>query len=162
MEMKQIMEQLEGQLKKEKLEAEELEKKVSSMKALLENAEKVLGEKRDNIMSLEMMIEAGKEGHFGLKEQKTEAVVAKVEEVKPVKAEDRPAKTIRPVKQPEFKHKNACVVQINEHDNIRDRWRTQKACARALGWDQSSVSKFMKLDKNAQIARKGFALMWEY
>lgn len=162
MEMKQILEQLEGQLKKERLEVEDLEKKVSQWMEMLAGAEEALKIKKDNVTSLEMMIEAGKEGHFGLKEQKTEAVVAKVEEVKPVQKDEKPAKKIRPVKQPEFKHKNACVVKINEHDNIQDRWRTQKACARALGWDQSSVSKIMKLDKNAQIARKGFALMWEY
>ncbi len=171
MEMKTIMEQLEGQLKKERIEAEELEKKIATMMVVLENAEKALSDKKDNITSLEMMIEAGKEGHFGLKEQKTEpvAVIATVDEFKTAKesaieeSKTEPAKkSVKPVKQPEFKHKNAFVVQINEYDNVMNRWRTQKAAARGLNWDQSSLCKFMKLDKSVQINKKGFALLWEY
>ena len=171
MEMKQIMEQLEGQLKKERIEVEDLEKRVAVMKAALENAEEALNVHKDNITSLEMMIEAGKEGHFGLKELKSEpiTIVKSINEFKQVKEsavkeeKKEPIKTAKkPVKQPEFKHKNAFVVQINEYDNVMNRWRTQKAAARSLNWDQSSVSKFMQKDKRAQIKQKGFALIWEY
>jgi chromosome segregation ATPase len=164
MEMKEILEKLEGQLKKEKIEAEELEKKIATMMVVLENAEKALGEKKDNITSLEMMIEAGKEGHFGLKEVKSEPIVSVKMDEKPVQEDKKPAnsKSVKPVKQPEFKHKNAFVVQINEYDNVMNRWRTQKAAARGLNWDQSSLCKFMKLDKSVQINKKGFALLWEY
>ena len=75
MEMKMIIDQLEEQLKKEKLEAEDLEKKVCQWMAMLENAEEALKVKKDNVTSLEMMIEAAKEGHFGLSDKKSEPIV---------------------------------------------------------------------------------------
>ena len=60
------------------------------------------------------------------------------------------------------KHVGACVLKLNEYDNVEDRWLTQTEAAKALKWNQSSISTFMKLDKETQIAKKGFALVWEY
>ena len=168
MEMKQIIEQLEDQLKKEKIEVEELEKRTAMMKAALDNAMEALNVHKDNITSLEMMIEAGKEGHFGLKELKTEPVtiVAAVKEIKESAIEEQkkePKKSVKkPVKQPEFKHRDACIVKLNEYDNVLDRWRTQKAAARSLNMSQSTVCLIMKQDKMVQIKNRGYALMWEY
>ena len=172
MEMKQIMEQLEGQLKNERIEMEDLEKRVAVMRAALENAEEALNVHKDNITSLEMMIEAGKEGHFGLKtELKNEpiTIVKSIEEFKEVKEsaikeeKKEPIKTVKkPVKQPEFRHKDACIVKLNEYDNVLDRWRTQKAAARSLNMSQSTVCLIMKQDKMVQIKNRGYALMWEY
>ena len=161
MEMKQIIEQLEGKLKQEKLQVESLEKNVEALMKALEEAEKDLKVKRDNVGSLEMMIEAAKEGHFGLTEKKQEhteepaKTIEKIENPAVVKAEKK-------VRNLDWRHRDAFVIKLNEHDNVLDRWRTQKAAARSLGWDQSSVCKFMKLNKEQQIQRKGFALVWEY
>lgn len=160
MEMKQILEQLEGKLKQEKIQVEGLEKNVEAMMKALEEAEQELKVRKDNVGSLEMMIEAAKEGHFGLTEKKTEAVKAEVKEIK--KIENPMIVKASPKKNLDWRHKDACVLKLNEHDNVEDRWRTQKAAARSLGWDQSSVSKFMKLTKDQQLQRKGFALVWEY
>lgn len=163
MEMKQILEQLEGKLKQEKTQVEGLEKNVEAMMKALEEAEKELKVRKDNVGSLEMMIEAAKEGHFGLTE-KTEAVKAEVKKIEnpAIVKSDANATKKGSAKNPEWKHKDAFVVKLNEYNNVEDRWRTQKAAARSLGWDQSSVCKFMKLNRDQQLQRKGFALVWEY
>ena len=167
MEMKTIIEQLREQLDKERSEVKDLESRVAMMKAALENAEEALNVHKDNISSLEIMIEAGKEGHFGLKELKTEpiTIVTAVKEIKeqPVQEDKKPAKkSVKPVKQPEFKHKNACIVKLNEYDNVLDRWRTQKSAARSLNMSQSTVCMIMKQDKLVQLKNRGYALVWEY
>lgn len=159
MEMKQIIMELEGKLREERIQMEDLEKKVNFWMAALDSAEKEMKTRKDNVSSLEMMIEAAKEGHFGLKE-----AAKAVEEAKPVeetvKAENKAKKET--VERIDARHRGAFVIKVNQYDNVEDRFKSQKIAARELHWDQSSVCKFMKLGREEQLRRKGFALLWEY
>ena len=166
MEMKQIIKELEDKLEEAKTQMEDWVAKEKFWKAAVETAHKEMSLLEDNIGSLEMMIEAAKEGHFGLTEKKAkvEAVIGtaetKAEEPEAEKAEEETP--VKDKRTDDNRHKGACVIKLNQYDNVDDRWKTQKAAARGLNWDQSSVSKFMKLDKDQQIRKKGFALIWEY
>ena len=166
MEMKQIIKELETKLEENKSQVEDWEAKINFWTEAVKTAEKELAIAKDNIASLEMMIEAAKEGHFGLisrkvSEKKTAMVINK--EIEPetekVAEEDDSEKE---KEHPDNRHKNACVLKLNRYANVEDRWRTQKQAAKALNWDQSSVCKFMKLNTETQINKKGFALVWEY
>lgn len=57
--------------------------------------------------------------------------------------------------------KDPVLVKFDRYNNELGKWRTQKAAAREMGWDQSSVSKFMKFTKEQQISKKGFYFQWE-
>lgn len=150
MEMKQIVKELENKLEEAKTQVEDWEAKEKFYTEAANAANKELELLKDNITSLEMMIEASKEGHFGLNGAKADKPKQEPKAVKPKEVEVDP------------KHKRAGVYKINRYDNIEDRWRSQRAAAKALGWDQSGLSKFMKLNKDTQINKKGFALVWEY
>lgn len=146
MEMKSIVRELEEKLKETAIQMKEWEAKKKFWVAAVESAEKELTELKDNMSNLEMMIEAAK----GVKEKKTAAENV-IKKTKGKNAEET-----------DSRHKGACVLKINEYDNIEDRWRTQKEAANALNLDQSSLSKFMKLDKCSQFDKKGYAIVWEY
>ncbi len=160
MEMKEILKELESKLEEAKTQQKDWEAKKAFWKAAVESAEKELNILNDDVSSLEMMIEAAKEGHFGNKEQAVTSVIAKDTEKEHPKEKQETEK--KEPKQLDWKHKNAYVIKLNRYDNVEDRWRTQRAAAKGLNWDQSSVCKFMKLDKEQQLRKKGFALVWEY
>lgn len=151
MEMKDIIMELEEKLKETKAQMDEWAAKERFWKAAVEQAQKEIGVLQDNASSLEMMIEAAKEGHFGLNGNKAD---------KP----KEPKKTVKKTTTEDANHrgKRVGVYMLNEYDNIQDRWKSQKEAAKALGMDQSDLSKFMRLSKDVQINKRGFALAWEY
>ena len=151
MEMKDIIMELEERLKETKAQMDEWAAKERFWKAAVEQAQKEIGVLQDNASSLEMMIEAAKEGHFGLNGNKAD---------KP----KEPKKTVKKTETEDVSHrgKRVGVYMLNEYDNIQDRWKSQKEAAKALGMDQSDLSKFMRLSKDVQISKRGFALAWEY
>ena len=151
MEMKDIINELEEKLKETKAQMDEWVSKEKFWKAAVEQAQKEIGVLQDNISSLEMMIEAAKEGHFGLNGNKAD---------KP----KEPKKTVKRTATEDISHrgKRVGVYMLNEYDNIQDRWKSQREAAKALHMDQSDLSKFMKLNKDVQISKRGFALAWEY
>ena len=151
MEMKDIINELEEKLKETKAQMDEWVSKEKFWKAAVEQAQKEIGVLQDNISSLEMMIEAAKEGHFGLNGNKAD---------KP----KEPKKTVKKTATEDVSHrgKRVGVYMLNEYDNIQDRWKSQREAAKALHMDQSDLSKFMKLSKDMQISKRGFALAWEY
>lgn len=151
MEMKQIITELEEKLKETKTQLEDWEAKENFWAEALKTAQEKTSLLRDNVASLELMIGAAKEGHFDLNAAKAEKPKREPKAEKPKETEE-----VDP------QHKRAGVYKINRYDNIEDRWKSQRAAARALGWDQSSLCKFVKLNKDTQIRKKGFALVWEY
>lgn len=148
MEMKDILMELEEKLQEAKTQAKDWEAKRNFWKAAYESAETELKKLQDDIESLEMMIEAGKTVKVkdGETAKKTKQKAEKKEQ--PVKVDAR--------------HRGAFVVKINQFDNVEDRFKSQATAAKMLGWNQSSVCKFMQLAKDEQIRRKNFALVWEY
>lgn len=151
MEMKDIINELEEKLKETKAQIDEWAAKEKFWKAAVEQAQKEIQVLQDNTSSLEMMIEAAKEGHFGLNGNKAD---------KP----KEPKKTVKKTVTEDVSHrgKRVGVYMLNEYDNIQDRWKSQREAAKALHMDQSDLSKFMKLSKDVQISKRGFALAWEY
>lgn len=152
MEMKDIIKELEEKLKETKTQVEDWEAKEKFWTEAVKTAQNALRVLRDNTTSLEMMIEAAKEGHFGLNG------MAKTEKPKQETKVEKPKEE----KKVDPRHRGAGVYKINRYDNVEDRWKSQRAAAKALGWDQSGLSKFMRLSKDTQINKKGFALVWEY
>lgn len=170
-EMKKILEMMEQKLQNLRPLVGQYEAKVADLEARLEKARIEAKETRDKVESLEMAMDAlklsdGDEEAIVVTEPKaTDKKIVTVVEVNPdntVKTVESREINVSKKKDIDWRHKDACVVKINRYDNIDDRWRSQKAAARALNWSQSSVCNFMKLSKEQQINRKGFALVWEY
>ena len=152
MEMKDIIKELEEKLEETKAQMDEWAAKEKFWKAAVEQAQKEIEVLQDNTSSLEMMIEAAKEGHFGLNGNKAD------------KPKEPKKETAKKAVTDDTNHrgKRVGVYKLNEYDNIEDRWKSQKEAAKALGMDQSDLSKFMRLSKDVQISKRGFALAWEY
>ena len=68
----------------------------------------------------------------------------------------------QPIKQPVWTREKAKLVRYNRYDQEIDNFSTQAAAARALNWDQSSISRFLKFDKEAQLRKKNFYFMWQH
>lgn len=149
MEMKDIMKELEEKLAKAKTQKKDWESKKKFWTEAVNTADRELSILEDDIGNMEMMIEAAKGIHHTYKDDKPEKAKkeTKKEEVK---------EEIDP------KHRKAMVLQINQYDNVTNRWKTQRDAAKELATDQSTLSKFMKLSKDVQIQRKGYALVWQY
>ena len=144
---------MKKELKKMKPALQLSEAKVKALQADFEKArdalDKAIAERdtcKGDIDALEMAIEALESGNFAA-QKAAKRNPAKGKPVKVSKADER-------------KNANgkAHVLKLNQYDNVLDRWPTQKAAARGMNWDQSSVCKFMKLSKEAQLKRKGFYL----
>ena len=157
--MKEILKELESKLQEAKRQAEACEAKEKFISAELDAVRKELTAKKNNISSLELMIESAKEYRNNIPE-----VVRLDSDTKIQKTRRTSTAKVKPIRESfdRRKHVGACVLKLNEYDNVEDRWLTQTEAAKALKWNQSSISTFMKLDKETQIAKKGFALVWEY
>ena len=176
MEMAEILKEMEANLDNQKAVLKLHESKVEILQDAFNKAQKELNDElarlttvKDDVFATEQAIDMLKMGSFAQKKaEETTDVKAEVKEeekaAKPemIAAEPKKSTTRKQVKQLEWKHKGAYVLQLNKYGNILDRWSSQKAAARSMRWDQSSVSKFMKLDKEVQLKKKGFYLAWEY
>ncbi len=178
MEMRKVLEEMETNLENHKGVVLLYESRVKILQEAFDKAKKELDEElahltvaKDDVYAIEQAIDMLKMGSFAQKpttEETAKAVPVKVTKMvyetnsKKTETKSMAKTTNKNDKDLMWKHKRAHVLKLNEYDNILDRWPTQKLAARALGWDQSSICKFMKLDKNTQIKRKGFCLAWEY
>ena len=66
----------------------------------------------------------------------------------------------KPVKVSNKRERKGEVWRFAPNGQVLDKWTSQGSAARSLNWDQSSVSKFMKLGHSTQIQKKGFYLDW--
>ena len=66
----------------------------------------------------------------------------------------------KPVKVSKQRDKKGEVWKFAQNGQVLDKWTSQASAARSLSWDQSSVSRFMKLSHSTQIQKKGFYLDW--
>lgn len=147
--MKNMIKELEEKLQKAKTQKKDWEAKEKFWTEAVKTAQKELTVLNDDIGNLEMMIEAAKGMHHSYEdaEQKKREKTPK-EETKEIEIDPN--------------HRKSMVFQINQYDNITNRWKTQRDCAKGLGIDQSTISKLMKLNKDEQIQKRGFALVWQY
>lgn len=160
------MNEHEPLLKKQEVKVAECEKAMDKAMAELESAEEEMKRLKGRYDALVKMKEAY-ESAFGLNSEddifaKTEKVEAKTEEKKP--EEKKEVKSVRkgPVPQLVWKHKDARLIRMDRAGNKIGDYATQAAAARALGWDQSSVSRFMKFGRDEQLRKKNFYFMWEH
>ena len=56
--------------------------------------------------------------------------------------------------------KNPKLVKMDRNGRELGRYNTQKAAAREMGWDQSSMSRFLKFNKDQQLMKKNFYFTW--
>lgn len=173
MEMREILKEMETNLANQKAVVTLYESRVKILQEAFDKAEKAMLDEidklktaKDDAYATEQAIEMLKMGSFAQQKAAKETTVKA--EVTDVKADEKKAGTKktenrkRTERSDVQKHKGAYVLQLNKYDNVMDRWPSQKAAARNMRWDQSSVSKFMKLDKDVQLKKKGFYLAWEY
>lgn len=59
-------------------------------------------------------------------------------------------------------HKGAFILQMNEYDNVINRFKSQKDASETIGISQSAISYRMKKSKDLQIKCYGTYLAWEY
>lgn len=171
MEMMEIMKDLERKLNdvyKPAVElwerkAKEKEEELVRVQNELEKARMELKAVRDDSEAIEASLEMLRMGSFAqIEEEKPTEKVEEKEEPKAVTITAGEKLEKSSGKELTWKHKKAFIVKLNQYDNVLDRWRSQKIAARYLDWDQSSVSKFMRLDKETQLKKKGYYLAWEY
>ena len=148
MEMKDIVKELEAKLTEAKDKEKDWEAKEKFWTEAVNTAKKELSILKEDIGNIEMMIEAAKGIHCKYADEKTEK-----HKPKKVSKEEIP---IDP------RHRKAMILQLNQYDTVTNRWKTQREAAKELKIDQSSLSKFMRLEKDVQIQRRGFALVWQY
>ena len=127
----------------------------------LEKAENELKEAKDIEFALKSAMENLELIDVDTKKTEEKKPEVKVEEKKPeVKTEDKDI--CKPVKQLKWNHKNARLIQKDRYGKVIGNFITQKAAARSLGWDQSSISRFLKLSNDEQIRKKNFYFTWEF
>ena len=176
MEMRKVLEEMEANLENQRGVVLLYESRVKILQENFDKAKKELDDEmalmkvaKDDVYALEQAIEMLKMSSFAQKPTTVEPakavpknVVKKINKTVNEKSEETVELTKKNMKDLTWKHKKAYVLKLNEYDNVLDRWPSQKAAARNLNWDQSSVCKFMKLSKETQMKRKGFYLTWEY
>lgn len=59
-----------------------------------------------------------------------------------------------------FTRKSGTLYRYDRDHSFLGKYPSQKSAARDLGWDQSSISRFMKFPIEKQIQKKGFYLKW--
>lgn len=150
MEMKDMIKELEEKLRRAKDQKKDWEAKEKFWTEAVKTAQKELSILEDDIGNMEMMIEAAKGIHHSYKDEK------------PEKAKKETSKEESKEEEIDPRHRKAMVLQLNQYDNVTNRWKTQRDAAKELKTDQSTLSKFMKLSKDVQIQRKGYALVWQY
>ena len=160
MEMNEILKEMKKQyevmapgvgLVEEKVKKYEIEVVEATEK--LNKAREELNAVKERLESIKLSIDALEMGGFVADNKyvnkKKEEVVAK----QPL---------VKPVKQIDWKHKNAFVIVLNEFDNVIDRFRTQGLAAKKLGISQAMVGYWLKKPKEAQLKKLGYHLAWEY
>ena len=172
MEMRKVLEEMEANLENQRGVVLLYESRVKILQENFDKAKKELDDEmalmkvaKDDVYALEQAIEMLKMGSFAQKSTTVEPAKAGTARTTKTKRAVKEALNKKETKNEETSvsdHKGAYVLKMNGYDNVLDRWPTQKAAARNLNWDQSSVCKFMKLSKEAQLKRKGFYLTWEY
>lgn len=161
MELNTIYEGLMENLKnlapeKEKLETvvEDCHTRMAEMMRELETAQTRLKEIEDKEFALKSAIE-----NLELINVKGADAPKTKEEVK---TEEKKTEPVKKVRQLQWKHKSARLIQVDRNGKEIGNYPSQAAAARNIGWDQSSLSRFMKFRKDEQIRKKNFYFMWEY
>lgn len=172
MEMRKILEEMEANLENQRGVVLLYESRVKILQDNFDKAKKELDDEialmtvaKDDVYALEQAIDMLKMGSFAQKSTTAETAKAETAKTAKTKRATKEALDKKETKNEEASvsdHKGAYVLKMNGYDNVLDRWPTQKAAARNLNWDQSSVCKFMKLSKETQLKRKGFYLAWEF
>lgn len=173
MEMRKVLEEMEVNLENQRGVVLLYESRVKILQENFDKAKKELDDEmalmkvaKDDVYALEQAIDMLKMSSFAQKPTTVET--AKAGTAKMATKTKRAVKEALDKKETKNEessvsdHKGAYVLKMNGYDNVLDRWPSQKAAARNLNWDQSSVCKFMKLSKETQLKRKGFYLAWEY
>lgn len=128
----------------------ELQKKIAEYRKKMEEAENELTALSNQFESLRMSKESLELIDVSKKEATDKAAS---EEKEPEK------KSIKKLK---WTTKNARLLKLDRYDNILGDYSTQRAAARDMGWDESSMSRFLKFNKDQQIAKKNFYFRYKY
>lgn len=123
------------------------ESKVASCEREVEEANKRLEKAKEELKHMNDMLESVKISIEGLELAGFKPVVRKEKEEK---VEIDPH------------HKGAFILQMNEHDNVIDRFKNQKEASERIGVSQSTICHRMKRSKDLQIKSYGSYLAWEY
>jgi len=140
---------LERQLK-------ELEPKMCELKKLYEEHLNAAEKAEEEMLVIEGNMTALRKAITALQAVDMPPTQEEVKEAEKAKKEETAKKQLT------WKHKKAYVVRYDRNGDILNKAPSQKAMARDMGWDQSSLSRFMRFDQDSQIAKKGYYFGWEY
>ena len=151
MKMNEIYVGLETELQKIEPAYMEAEKNYNFHLAEAEKAEAKMNELKENVMALREAMAALQKGNFADEEELKKAEEQRKKELSmpPVKKEN-PAKS--------WTRRKGEIGQFKQNGEIINAFSSQRSAANSLRWDSSSVSRFMKLDHNTQVRKKGFYL----
>ena len=125
-----------------------LEQQIEGLMGKQEKIEVELKDLQNQISALQNMKKAAESADFHLNPPKEKDEITGATIIK------------KPVKQVAWTRKNGTLIQIDRNQNQVATYVNQKAAARKLGWDQGSMSRFVRLDIETQIRKKGFAFKW--
>ena len=154
METKEIYDNLVKKLKEVESIVAVLDCEVLRLRGELETAEQKLNSAKNNKTAYEMAKTALEMGEFELEAETNTPSSSKKEAISDSEKETQ--KVIN------YRHKTARLIQEDRKGNQLGIYRSQTDCARAIGWDQSSLSRFLKFKPDQQDAKKGFHFKWEY
>ncbi len=157
MEIKDIYAGIEKELARIEPDYREAEKNFEFHMAEAEKAETKMNELKANVLALREALAALEKGDFEYKSV-----------VKPEISKDGDVKVV-PANPGAFFKPDVKAVKMNRvskgevwkfapNGTVLEKFTSQKSAAISLRWDQSSVSRFMKLDHANQIRKKGYYL----
>jgi len=158
MEIMGILKELELELVEQKTLLDEQETKLAECERIAEEALAAVDavtKMRNCIKERYEALAKAKEALSGI-DIPTE--IKEIEEKTTEKVE-KTGKTKR-IKQIQWTRKNGTLVRYDRNGKEMQKFVSQKAAARELGWDQSSMSIFVRLKPEEQIRRKGFYFRW--
>lgn len=138
--------ELQGIIAEHRAEIEKHQKQIEAAQAELKKIQDIVEPLNFSKEALELT------GIQEMEEEKNETEVKKEVDKKQTKKEEFSTWT----------RKNPKLVRCDRNGQELGRYSTQKAAARDLGWDQSSLSRFLKFDKSQQLAKKNFYFSWAH
>ena len=124
------------------------ESRLASCEREVEEANKKLEKAKDDLKRMNDMLESVKMGIESLEMAGFKPELFEEEKEEKVDVDPR--------------HKGAFILQMNEYDNVINRFKSQKDASETIGISQSAVCYRMKKSKDLQIKSYGTYLAWEY
>lgn len=124
------------------------ESRLASCEREVEEANKKLEKAKDDLKRMNDMLESVKMGIESLEMAGFKPELFEEEKEEKVEVDQN--------------HRGAFIIQMNEYDNVVDRFKNQREASEKIGVSQATICHRMKKSKDLQIKSYGTYLAWEY